>query len=258
MYSLLLSLSLIGSRRGPCGLYAFCSIRSKSIAPLRAKMARSALGDSMYMPSPGLSLHFYHICEPRVVSANKSQIKLPQSYQSSRNASNASSSSNNFAKSIGPGRYAPSDRPPVSRSNGRPGHARSKSQAPRPRTAHGRYEEEEQEPPAGGNGTTDISQLSRSLPPQAHPMPRKVWVQPPIQAHSFSTGFRESSLDVMFRKLKISEQVNNGVQVISRPSSRLSLKEPTTSEMTNITLRRSDKSNLKAKVAPPGVTSLEA
>jgi hypothetical protein len=82
------------------------------------------------------------------------QLKQPTSYQSLRSTSNTSSSTaTSFAKSYGPGRHAPAERPPTSRSNGRPGHARSKSQAPRPRTAHGHRQEDLLDPPSD-NGTT--------------------------------------------------------------------------------------------------------
>ncbi|KAL2211797.1 kinesin-domain-containing protein [Sarocladium strictum] len=65
------------------------------------------------------------------------QLKQPSALQPPRHTSTASSS---FAKSFGPGRHAPTERPPTR--TGRPVHARSKSQAPRPRTAHGHRLEE--------------------------------------------------------------------------------------------------------------------
>ncbi|KAM5356576.1 hypothetical protein ACJ41O_003222 [Fusarium nematophilum] len=70
--------------------------------------------------------------------AGMSGLKQPSSFQSSR----PNTTSNSFAKSVGPGRHGPSDRAHPSRANGRPGHVRSKSQAPRPRTAHGLRDED--------------------------------------------------------------------------------------------------------------------
>ncbi|KAK7426468.1 kinesin-like nuclear fusion protein [Neonectria magnoliae] len=86
-------------------------------------------------------------------------LKQPTSFQS-RQLSNAStaSSTSSFAKSVGPGRQPPVDRPQTSRPNGRPAHARSKSQAPRPRTAHGlrdRDEDRFEAPPTGNAWDVD-------------------------------------------------------------------------------------------------------
>ncbi|RSL66025.1 hypothetical protein CEP53_003480 [Fusarium sp. AF-6] len=67
--------------------------------------------------------------------AGMSGLKQPSASQSRL----GTSTSSNFAKSVGPNRYAPSNPP---RTATRPGHMRSKSQAPRPRTAHGLREEE--------------------------------------------------------------------------------------------------------------------
>ncbi|KAF4981882.1 hypothetical protein FZEAL_2402 [Fusarium zealandicum] len=70
--------------------------------------------------------------------AGMSGLKQPSSFHSSRSTV-AASASNNFAKSVGPGRHAPSQ---PSRINARPSHIRSKSQAPRPRTAHSLRDED--------------------------------------------------------------------------------------------------------------------
>ncbi|KAM6516237.1 kinesin-like nuclear fusion protein [Fusarium falciforme] len=67
--------------------------------------------------------------------AGMSGLKQPSAPQSRL----GTSTSSNFAKSVGPNRYAPSNPP---RTATRPGHMRSKSQAPRPRTAHGLREED--------------------------------------------------------------------------------------------------------------------
>ncbi|KAH8685242.1 kinesin related protein 1 [Ilyonectria robusta] len=73
-----------------------------------------------------------------------SGLKQPTSFQSRQLSTTSTSSSSSFAKSVGPGRLPPVDRPQTSRQNGRPAHVRSKSQAPRPRTAHGIREREEE------------------------------------------------------------------------------------------------------------------
>ncbi|PHH90648.1 hypothetical protein CDD83_3053 [Cordyceps sp. RAO-2017] len=52
-----------------------------------------------------------------------------------------SSGSGSFAKSVGPGRNTASDRSIASKTAPHSGHGRSKSQAPRPRTAHGHRDE---------------------------------------------------------------------------------------------------------------------
>ncbi|KAM0429672.1 hypothetical protein ACHAPT_006278 [Fusarium lateritium] len=80
--------------------------------------------------------------------AGMSGLKQPSASQSSRFNSSSSSS---FAKSVGPNRYAPSNPP---RTAARPGHARSKSQAPRPRTAHGLREEDRYE--SGPSNAWDV------------------------------------------------------------------------------------------------------
>ncbi|KAI8713470.1 Kinesin-like protein [Fusarium sp. LHS14.1] len=67
--------------------------------------------------------------------AGMSGLKQPSASQSRL----GTSTSSHFAKSVGPNRYAPSNPP---RTATRPGHMRSKSQAPRPKTAHGLREEE--------------------------------------------------------------------------------------------------------------------
>ncbi|POR32021.1 Kinesin-like protein [Tolypocladium paradoxum] len=67
-----------------------------------------------------------------------SQLKQPSRITAPAPASSTSS----FAKSFGPGRNTVSDRPVTSKSNGRPGHGRSRSQAPRPRTAHDHRDED--------------------------------------------------------------------------------------------------------------------
>ncbi|KAG9253020.1 P-loop containing nucleoside triphosphate hydrolase protein [Emericellopsis atlantica] len=80
-------------------------------------------------------------------SISSSGIQQPTSFQS-RQASNASTTStSSFGKSIGPGRHGGHAQParPVTRAS----HTRSKSQAPRPKTAHAHYDED-----TSANGST--------------------------------------------------------------------------------------------------------
>ena len=102
----------------------------------------------------------------RATSANSAllqQLKQPSAIQAPRHTTGASSS---FTKSFGPGRHAPTERPPTRAS--RPTHARSKSQAPRPRTAHGNRLEEPAEPSDGTSTIQSSSSLNTSLPPPLH------------------------------------------------------------------------------------------
>ena len=119
----------------------------------------------------------------------------------SRHTSTASSTAtSSFAKSFGPGRHAPSERPPT-RAHGRPTHSRSKSQAPRPRTAHGHRLEEPIDAP-DGNGTTNPP-LTR--PDNSHPSAsfhvRKIRAQhstpqlPTIRDTSLVAKFKSMSLE---------------------------------------------------------------
>ncbi|KAJ4329125.1 kinesin-like nuclear fusion protein [Fusarium piperis] len=85
--------------------------------------------------------------------AGMSGLKQPSASQSRL----GTSTSSNFAKSVGPNRYAPSNPP---RTATRPGHMRSKSQAPRPRTAHGLREEDRYDSGEPTNVTSQISNMA--------------------------------------------------------------------------------------------------
>ncbi|KAI9155138.1 LOW QUALITY PROTEIN: Kinesin-like protein klpA [Paramyrothecium foliicola] len=147
-----------------------------------------------------------------------SSLKQPTSYTAVRPASNSSSTSySSFAKSYGPGRGVPNDRPPLSRANPRPGHSRSKSQAPmRPRTAHGHREEEEYEAtPPGKNGTNQpLRQPSTTR--QTIPLHNK---KTRNSSHTSPTSIRESSLATRFNKLSLNDDKSlpSGSEIGSRP-----------------------------------------
>ncbi|PNY29690.1 Kinesin-like protein [Tolypocladium capitatum] len=80
---------------------------------------------------------------PRTGIKGQTLPAISQLKQPSRMTAPASvSSTSSFAKSFGLGRNTVSDRAATSKTNGRPGHGRSKSQAPRPRTAHSHREED--------------------------------------------------------------------------------------------------------------------
>ncbi|KAF4967465.1 hypothetical protein FSARC_4988 [Fusarium sarcochroum] len=84
--------------------------------------------------------------KPQSLAGMSSGLKQPSATQSRFGASNG-------FKSMGPNRHAPSTT--TGRVNGRSGHVRSKSQAPRPRTAHGVREEDRYEPPSGNAWDVD-------------------------------------------------------------------------------------------------------
>ncbi|KAJ4263029.1 kinesin-like nuclear fusion protein [Fusarium torreyae] len=85
--------------------------------------------------------------KPQSLAGMSSGLKQPSATQSRFGASNG------FNKNMGPNRHAPSTT--TGRVNGRPGHMRSKSQAPRPRTAHGLREEDRYEPPTANAWDVD-------------------------------------------------------------------------------------------------------
>ncbi|CAM1502724.1 Fc.00g075000.m01.CDS01 [Cosmosporella sp. VM-42] len=154
---------------------------------------------------------------PRLRSIRDSAHQLKPPSSSRQLSSTSSASTSNFAKSVGPGRYH-TERPHASRPNGRSGHARSKSQAPRPRTAHGIRDEDrfprgirEEEAP-GNNGTTVISQVKKG---------------------------RDSSLTEKFNNLSLYDEKSSiGIQAISRPSTRNCSQSSTISYFSNVTYSR--------------------
>ncbi|KEY64874.1 hypothetical protein S7711_03867 [Stachybotrys chartarum IBT 7711] len=100
-------------------------------------------------------------------------MKPPTSYSSRHNSTASSSSSSSFAKSFGPGRNIPSDRPGKPT---RPNHARSKSQAAtRPRTAHGHREEEHFDDAANSSNVNDaIAAVKAEASPSKSLSPTKL------------------------------------------------------------------------------------
>ncbi|QGI98730.1 hypothetical protein CEK26_011799 [Fusarium fujikuroi] len=116
--------------------------------------------------------------------------------------------------------------------NGRPGHARSKSQAPRPRTAHALREEDRYEAPTN-NGTTTLSQ-DTSQPITTLPY-KKIRT-----SQSFATlpTIRDSSLTSKFLEMSLEDEIPAGSQAISRPLIRQSSQSSTTSHISNIPCKR--------------------
>ncbi|KND87433.1 Kinesin-like protein klpA [Tolypocladium ophioglossoides CBS 100239] len=91
-----------------------------------------------YAPKPAMATN-----PPRTGIKGQTLPAMLQLKQPSRITAPASvSSTGSFAKSFGPGRNTISDRAATSKTNGRTGHGRSKSQAPRSRTAHGHRDED--------------------------------------------------------------------------------------------------------------------
>ncbi|KAM5372195.1 hypothetical protein ACJZ2D_007595 [Fusarium nematophilum] len=163
--------------------------------------------------------------------AGMSGLKQPSSFQSSR----PNTTSNSFAKSVGPGRHGPSDRAHPSRANGRPGHVRSKSQAPRPRTAHGLRDEDRYDS-APSNGTA-LASKPDTTEPLAPLHNNKIRAVP---SASVLPTCRDSSLTSRFHQLSLEENgsVPNGNQAISRPVTRQSSQPSLVSQPVNVTTRR--------------------
>ncbi|KAM5517230.1 Kinesin-like protein klpA [Fusarium oxysporum f. sp. phaseoli] len=116
--------------------------------------------------------------------------------------------------------------------NGRPGHARSKSQAPRPRTAHALREEDRYEAPTN-NGTTTLSQdTSQPITTLSYDKIRT--------SQSFATlpTIRDSSLTSRFLEMSLDDNIPHGSQAISRPLTRQSSQSSTTSHISNIPCKR--------------------
>jgi kinesin family protein C1 len=135
--------------------------------------------------------------------------------------------------------------------NGRPTHSRSKSQAPRPRTAHAIREEERHEPPAS-NGTTGI-QLYCS---QAYvPLPRNKTRN--SQAFSTLSTIRDSSLTSRFNGLSLEDNDKPGSQAISRPSARQSSQSSIASHISNIPCKRRGRVGQNDKIATSQTASSE-
>lgn len=175
-----------------------------------------------------LQLHF--LCILALVLGNfraaadlfSKQIKQPSAYQQpTRHTSSTVASSNGFAKSIGPGRHAPSDRSHAAKTSGRSIHSRSRSQAPRPRTAYGHREDDHFDSCPANNGTSQANGrvCDTPLPEPLHcPKVRSTQRSPRLPA------IRDSSLTARFSSLSIDDDDGNrcaGSRVTSRSSSSL-------------------------------------
>lgn len=165
-----------------------------------------------------LSLHRGGLVESSTITnMTFQQLKQPSALQPPRHTSTASSS---FAKSFGPSRHAPTERPPTR--TGRPVHARSKSQAPRPRTAHGHRLEEPVDAP-DDNGTTRSSSSSDT----SHSHPLHVKKLKSQHSAPLLPTIRTSSLINQFKNMSLNEQglQKNGLLVnaqFSQSTSQLS------------------------------------
>lgn len=159
---------------------------------------------------------------------NSTQLKRP-----TRHATNtaAPTSLTGFAKSFGPTRNQ------VDRSNPttfRSSHARSKSQAARPRTAHGHRPEEHFEDTTSTNGTNLSPNRDNSL--------QNTKLRHMKSTPAFSRS-RESSLTTKFRSLSIYDNVTpaDGCRVASRHESRTTSSSSSSSSNStlapNITVR---------------------
>ncbi|KAF5012406.1 hypothetical protein FDECE_1535 [Fusarium decemcellulare] len=173
--------------------------------------------------------------------AGMSGLKQPSSFQTSRSGMGSS-----FAKSVGPGRHAPSNQPQASRMHPRPGHARSKSQAPRPRTAHGLRDEDRYEPaPSNSMSTTSQPVNSQPLAPLHSNKVRAV------QSAAVLSTRRDSSLTSRFTQLSLDDDnsLSIGNQVFSRPATRQSSQSSLISQTSTIASKRHSKDNQNGKLA---------
>ncbi|KLO90322.1 putative kinesin-related protein KLPA [Fusarium fujikuroi] len=135
--------------------------------------------------------------------------------------------------------------------NGRPGHARSKSQAPRPRTAHALREEDRYEAPTN-NGTTTLSQ-DTSQPITTLPY-KKIRT-----SQSFATlpTIRDSSLTSKFLEMSLEDEIPAGTwdvdgRVVDMESQFKELKE-----MVNTTLSERKGQDDALELAKKRVQELE-
>ncbi|KAM0558307.1 hypothetical protein ACHAPJ_005001 [Fusarium lateritium] len=172
--------------------------------------------------------------KPQSLAGMSSGLKQPSVAQSRFGASNG------INKGMGPNRHAPSTT--TGRVNGRAGHMRSKSQAPRPRTAHGLREEDRYEPPTA-NGTT-TSQPDNPQPLASLPC-NKSRIS---QSFSVLSTIRDSSLTSKFIQLSLEDDYAPGNQAISRPLSRQPSQSSLGSQTSNIPCKRR-KDDKNGKVA---------
>jgi hypothetical protein len=188
----------------------------------------------------------------RITAANSLQLKQPNATHSRYGASSNVFSKNQAARN---GISAATSRingvNGVNGVNGRPGHARSKSQAPRPRTAHALREEDRYEAPTN-NGTTALSQ-DTSQPITTLPY-NKIRI-----SQSFATlpTIRDSSLTSKFLELSLEDKIPPGSQAISRPLTRQSSQSSTASHVSNIPCKRRGRDDQNMTASTSRQTSSE-
>lgn len=135
--------------------------------------------------------------------------------------------------------------------NGRPTHTRSKSQAPRPRTAHAIREEQRQEPPAN-NGTTGLQlYYSQMRVPLPHRKTRT------SQAFPTLPTTRDSSLSSRFDGLSLEDNDNPGSQAISRPLTRRLSQSSIASHISSIPCKRRGRVGQNDKITISRMASSE-
>lgn len=161
----------------------------------------------------------------------------------------------NLGKTMVSSRYGVSQN---TRPLGRPGHVRSKSQAPpRPRTAHGNREDDRYET-SPSHGTESISVRNGDFSFESQPY-HKVRTG---QSGSISLKNRDSSLTTRFGQMSLEDDRNslNGSQATSRPPSGKNFDSSTASQSphTNFKRRSRDKSNQKHAAYTPKTTSEKA
>lgn len=161
----------------------------------------------------------------------------------------------NFAKSVGPGKYGLSQN---TRPQGRPGHARSKSQAPaRPRTAHGSRDDERFETsPSNGTETFSSRDDAFSFDSQHYHKVRAA------QSISTSLKNRDSSLTTRFNQLSLEDDRSTliGSQATSQPPSGKNSDSSIASQLSNVSFKRRgrDKSNHEPVAAASRASSEKA
>lgn len=182
-----------------------------------------------------------------MTAANSPQLKQPSATQSRYGASSNVFSRNQAARNGAPTATSRINGVNgVNGVNGRPGHARSKSQAPRPRTAHALREEDRYEAPTN-NGTTTLSQdTSQPITTLSCDKSRT--------SQSFATlpTIRDSSLTSRFLEMSLDDNIPHGSQAISRPLTRQSSQSSTTSHISNIPCKRhgrDDQSSMSASTS---------
>ncbi|KAK5995973.1 Kinesin-like protein klpA [Cladobotryum mycophilum] len=174
--------------------------------------------------------------------ASISQLKAP----SRQLNSGINPTINGFGKTIAPVRNAPSSDRSTTSSSTRPGHTRSKSQAPRPRTAHGQRDDDEYEDGSNHAGMCASSDEERATPTFALLHNHKLRKHSSTSALSTS---RESSLATKFSNLSLKDRIalrNSQVTPLSP------IEHTPPPPLSNITISRpgNEKKNLKQTPTP--------